>query len=101
VTRRTADRIEQTFADAFWGDLDMLRGDEPWPATPEERDQVEAERRLPKGCFDPLFDLLGSMIAEEAIDPRLDSFVGLLTPAEVLEAAALLEVDPPTCLLCQ
>jgi hypothetical protein len=36
VSKRLADHIEETFKDVFWQEVDMLRGDAPWPQTDAE-----------------------------------------------------------------
>jgi hypothetical protein len=100
VSKRLADRIEETFKDVFWQEVDMLRGDAPWPQTDAEMAQAETDLRLPEGSFKPLLDALTALAGEEeAIDPRLDQLLGVLTPEEVCLAAALLEVEVPEHLL--
>jgi hypothetical protein len=99
ISKRLADRVAETFKDGFWEEVDMLRGDVPWPQTPAEQAQAEADLRLPAGTFVPLFAALTAFGGHEPEDPGLERLLGLLTAEEVCGAAALLEVEVPDWLL--
>jgi hypothetical protein len=98
-SRRLAERVEEAFKDVFWQEVEMLRGERPWPQTTDEQAQAEADLRLPAGTFAPLLAVLAAAGDDEPEDPQLERLVGLLTAEEVCRAAALLEVEVPEHLL--